>query len=156
MNRQEALEWCVENLVVWGVESDHAGWYWESMRNNRLFFLHVSHERISEQDWLEAKAAKKSEKWTPKVGEECEANLIGRPTFICIPHFFKDGKVWFTEVRDGKGDRDFIYRVDELEFRPLRTQEEIEREELCELIDSCNMSSGILADLIMSAGYRKL
>jgi hypothetical protein len=60
--------------------------------------------------------------YIPKVGEECEANLIGHPVFLCLPHCFSNGKVWFTEIREGKGDRDFVYDVSKMEFRPTITE----------------------------------
>jgi hypothetical protein len=66
----------------------------------------------------------------PVIDELCEANLIGHSTFVCLPQCFKDDKIWFTEIGEGTGNRDFVYKMSELEFRPLKTQDEIKHEKL--------------------------
>jgi hypothetical protein len=60
--------------------------------------------------------------YIPKVGEECEANLIGRPVFLCLPHCFSNGNVWYTEIREDKTHIDFVCAVSKIEFRPTITE----------------------------------
>lgn len=74
----------------------------------------------------------------PPVGVECEGlhAVEGADWFKCKVNAYSDdiGKVWLTEYF-GNGftlERDFVLNVEDLSFRPIRTQAEIEREEVVE------------------------
>ena len=63
MNRQQALEWCVENVSEWAISPNFECWYWWSspLGDIELNSTCSAETPITKQDWLEAKAKKESE-----------------------------------------------------------------------------------------------
>ena len=89
----------------------------------------------SKQDYIDALESErpeiKPEVWVdglPPVGTSCEAKWIGSSTWKLIK--FKGSysdDIWFSSG----GNQEIVLRS-EIEFRPLKTQEEIDREEFIE------------------------
>lgn len=152
MNRQEALYWCVEKYLQWPVGDTYyhapAGWKWRRdldqislVEGSGILVV------INEKDWLEAKAAKESEKWTPEFGSECEFRSVGRTLSEskwkgCLIIGKNSKGEYVIELLDS-GEIDIESNP---RFRPLRTQEEIDREELINsgslIIEMANGSAG--------------
>lgn len=81
----------------------------------------------------------------PPAGIRCEAEFGGAWELVYVV-----GRDSFDRLVIECADGDLI-PVEATNFRPLRT----ERDELIEIILSCNMSEGILADAILAAGFTR-
>lgn len=89
----------------------------------------------------------------PPVGVKCEANLRSQPSFVCLPMAVINDEIWFKEIREGKGNRNFIYKISELEFRPLKTEAEKEQESLAlQLWRTIHKSSSATDKQILQSG----
>ena len=58
MNRQQALEWLVENVVRWPVSLAGLGqmspWFWIAEYGDLILWNSGPHKSITQQDWLDA------------------------------------------------------------------------------------------------------
>lgn len=81
MNRQQALDWCVEKYLQWPVGDTHYyyapdGWKWRIDFNNHISLVkeYGILTVVNEKEWLEAKAAKRSKSMSASnVVRETEA-----------------------------------------------------------------------------------
>lgn len=145
MNRQQALEWCVENMPYWssiyltGSPIVKLGF----VPYKKPLVLRGNHSIITKQDWLDARAKKESgvkfyigdtpeqlrkgvtptiQPYMPQVGEECEIQTDDLSDFykVTVQAFSNDGKVVLTY-----DDHNYDYWfIDDTEFRPLKTERE--------------------------------
>lgn len=133
MTRQEALQWCVENVTDWrkrevqhNILNIEDNWVF-NFDGKYIKMVNISDNPeppIAKQDWLEAqdKKAEPQAPYMPKVGEECESALVGAG-FRVGQLLYKSEKliVWQDT---GTGD-ETANRPEHRIFRPLRTEREL-------------------------------
>lgn len=153
LSRKDALDWCVENLIEWPngfVRIDESVWtFGKHRRDNEIILSKGDMNYITKQDWLEAKAAKdmQEEKWQPEIGRECEVSTTKtnhREHFVKVTLKYADKNLYVLEHFNSKNT--YVEYVGDIKFRPLKTQEEIERDELINsgshIIEMANGSAG--------------
>jgi hypothetical protein len=90
----------------------------------------------------------------PPGGTECEALRAeeGAEWFQCKVNAYSDdiGKVWLTRYYINGLERDFVMNVEDMSFRPIRTQEEIERDELVKQAIKVAEEAGAECDVTFS------
>lgn len=168
LDRHDAMQWCLNNLrefTALGIigRGYPEGWTFTS-DNGELLLCHTFHDPIKKVDFdmmPKPKAYAGDTPWMPEAAEECEAvdYSCGNEEYYQKVIFIGDnpcGSFKAFSCVDG-GD---LFWSDK--FRPLRTQEEIEREEgikaLTELVSEClsgyNSPENFEA-MIWDAGWRK-
>ena len=166
MNRQEALEWCVENIDEWTSIDLHIHTkkslplHWRIHTNPVRLVNHETCTQIEAKEWLEAKTIK-GQTYMPEVGEECEFSYNSKPfrsAKYIGPNYVgsKTYLVLWVPANDGEecGKYDNFKQDDNINFRPLRTEEEIKRDCLSDSIvaifeqHEADVSKACMADLL--------
>ena len=147
MNRQEALEWCVENLIQWPngfMRIDETKWIFGKSRHDKAIVLSKGDmmSYITKQNWIDAKAKKESEdyckqwdesapqeepQWQnglPPVWVECEFSLDDENWHICKVLCYGSNSIFIKSHRaNDHSDKEYVVPIS-AQFRPLKTERE--------------------------------
>ncbi len=94
------------------------------------------------------------EQWMPKINDECEYSALSADNWSKIIPRFINNHVCVFDTGNGEGDS--YLRVDNFQFRPIKSERYIAVEDMHAIIERAKAEYSDVPSALYAAGYRKV